>query len=230
MMKKLVLLAYALVLGMLSMPVQAIPTYTYGFTAITSNDPSGLTATIGESSLFVDVNAPFGSGKALFKFRNEGYPDPDYNSFFIKGVYFYDGVLLNIADLWDADDSIGGVFGDPNVNFDEDASGNNLPAINEILKLSNGYELIGDTDNEPGAANGVGAGEWLGVVFNISGTLNDVTTGLDNGSIIIGIHVGGLGEDGEFSESFVHIPAPGAILLGGIGICLVGWLRRRRAL
>ncbi len=43
-----------------------------------------------------------------------------------------------------------------------------------------------------------------------------------------------LWDSGVFVEKIevatICVPAPGAILLGGIGVCLVGWLRRRRTL
>ncbi|MHC4412736.1 MAG: hypothetical protein ACYSW6_07170, partial [Planctomycetota bacterium] len=116
--------------------------------------------------------------------------------------------------------------GHPDVDFSEGAS--NATGFTNSVKLVPGYELVGDADNDPSAFNGAHPGEWLGVVFRHYGTFNDVISGLNNNDIIIGIHVGGFGE-GDYSEKFVtYIPASGAVLLGGIGVGLVAWLRKSR--
>jgi len=214
-MKKLMLITGLLVLASASTTAQA--NVTYGFYCITNEN--ALDAATGEAQLFVDVD-DLGT-QVLFTFGNEG-PEP----ISITDVYFDDGSLLGIASI---DNS------DPGVLFSQYATPHNLPGGNTIsppFETNAGFSADSDP---PTYHNGVNPGESLGIVFDLKPGWNysdvlyalSIPTDADNG-LRIGIHVQGFTCGG--SESFVAIPAPGAVLLGSIGIGIVGWLRRRQTL
>ena len=204
--------------------VQGAPTL-YGFTAITSN--SVIDPIIGQAQLSLSVDS-YGSGKILFNFSNSG---PLACS--ITDIYIEDG-LLGLSD----------VLNGTGVSFLDTSSKNNInfPGGNPIG--FNPDKQLSAYSTAPVQPNGVNPGEEVGLVFDISSgyTYDDIVHRLDMGigqtsdvpgDIRIGIHVQGFC-DGQ-SESFVLtppknppvVPAPGALILTGIGIsCL--WKTRKQ--
>jgi len=215
-MQKSIIVAITLALGVFCSHVEAAPTYS--FVNITNNNAGD--AAIGEAQLFVEI-FDLGGGQVNFGFTNIG---PAASS--ITDVYFDDGTLLGIASIINAP----GLVEFSQLATPPDLPGGNLAVPPFVTTL--GFSADSDPPVQP---LGVNPGESLGIIFNLQpgGTFADVVDELESGVLRIGIHVQGFSSGG--SESFINdgttvIPAPGALILGGIGAGCLSWLRRRGTL
>jgi hypothetical protein len=185
---------------------------TFGFYQITSNDVNNVG--LIEPQLFVDVSDDSLVGQILFTIRNEG---PYQSS--IAGIYFDDGTLLGISQIFDSPDDVDFVHG---------ASPGDLPSgenLNPDFEATVSFNLGAAS---PPPKKGVNPGEEVSILFDLIGgqDFDDVINAIFDGSLRIGMHVISIHED-QNSESFVNTPEPATLGFLALG-SLVILLRKRR--
>ena len=174
-------------------------------------------AVSGPAQAGVTVNWATG-GDQVIKIGNDAFPDLDYD---IVTLIPDSGTILNLE------------YGTPQIveinplTFEAGPSSYGFPVDSFIMTRDitiNGTQSLSNP---------------MTVQINYSDTLhvydgapiafgNIIVTPLGWGDTVL-VNGGGV-EYSSVSAKFELIPAPGAILLGSIGVGIVGWLRRRRTL
>jgi len=235
---RLLIVAIILVVLFYSSEAQAALFTSWG---VVENN-SGIAGAIA-SQLSVEVTDPGTTvdiegvdyNQTLFTFKNTGPIDS-----YISDIYFDDGELLQIASIMNSS----------GVLFDDPATPSNLPGGNTVVPP---FFATGDfsADNDK-AENGVDNYEGLtgeteesvGIMFALQTekTFDDVIKAINVGfnpdlyytdsggwtdpSLRIGLHIQGIG---EYSDSFILTPVPGALLLGILGFGAAGMKLRKYA-
>lgn len=195
---------------------------SYSFACLTNNNAANCAS--GAAQLRVDVLA-YGANQTLFQFYNVGTVSSS-----ITDIYFDDGTLLALAQVFDA----------PGVSYSVLASPGNLPGGNSIdpaFQTTAGFSADSDA---PVSINGVNPGETVGIVFDLQpgkthgSVIDALSLGGAPGGLRIGLHVQGFSNDG--SESFINAPAavsavPEAsqwlMMMLGLGMIAARTLRRQ---